>query len=276
MHDGPSQRGPSKRLGMHDVFDRLENRTTASREGALFRDLQHVLTVSKSRAPALRAQLKGLDIAKLRTRADLPRVPLQRRSDLLAAQAAVGAGGGARRGGGAARGGGALPLPAAPGGHEPGGVRIAHREPGRVANERQVQRVGGVDERDVLPGEAGAAHAGADLTVAERLGLQQAGAGAQLDRANGAEQGGDAARGVAAGAGLAAVGVVDAHHCGLAAVSGLEADQLVAAYAATAVGERCGAARGQGRERRRPTIEDDEVVSGAVHLGEAGQHGRVI
>ena len=74
---------------MHDVFDRLENRTAASREGALFRDLQHVLTVSKSRAPALRAQLKGLDTAKLRTRADLPRVPLQRRGDLLAAQADV-------------------------------------------------------------------------------------------------------------------------------------------------------------------------------------------
>ena len=72
---------------MHDVFDRLENRTVASREGALFRDLQHVLTVSKSRASALRAQLKGLDIAKLRTRADLPRVPLQRRGDILAAQA---------------------------------------------------------------------------------------------------------------------------------------------------------------------------------------------
>ncbi len=72
---------------MHDVFDRLENRTAASREGALFRDLQHVLTVSKSRAQALRAQLKGIDVAKLRTRADLPRVPLQRRADLLAAQA---------------------------------------------------------------------------------------------------------------------------------------------------------------------------------------------
>ena len=72
---------------MHDVFDRLESRTAVSREGALFRDLQHVLTVSKSRAPGLRAQLKGLDIARLRTRADLPRVPLQRHSDLLAAQA---------------------------------------------------------------------------------------------------------------------------------------------------------------------------------------------
>ena len=72
---------------MHDVFDRLENRTAASRDGALFRDLQHLLNVSRSRAPALRAQLKGVEIAKLRTRADLPRVPLQRRSDLLAAQA---------------------------------------------------------------------------------------------------------------------------------------------------------------------------------------------
>lgn len=72
---------------MHDVFDRLENRTAASRESALFRDLQHVLTVSKSRAPALRAQLKGIEVARLRTRADLPRVPLQRRADLLAAQA---------------------------------------------------------------------------------------------------------------------------------------------------------------------------------------------
>ena len=72
---------------MNDVFDRLENRTPVSREGALLRDLQHVLTVSKSRAPALRAQLKGIDVAKLRTRADLSRIPLQRRSDLLAAQA---------------------------------------------------------------------------------------------------------------------------------------------------------------------------------------------
>lgn len=85
--DGPEPLDPSKRLTMHDVFDRLENRTAASRESALFRDLQHLLTVSKSRAPALRAQLKGVDVAKLRGRADLPRVPLQRRPDLLAAQA---------------------------------------------------------------------------------------------------------------------------------------------------------------------------------------------
>lgn len=72
---------------MHDVFDRLENRTPASRESALFRDLQHLLGVSKSRAPALRAQLQGIEIAKLRTRGDLPRIPLRRRADLIAAQA---------------------------------------------------------------------------------------------------------------------------------------------------------------------------------------------
>ena len=82
-------RGSSERLSMHDVFDRLENRTVVSREGALFRDLQHVLTVSKSRSPALRAQLKGIDVGKLRTRADLRRVPVKRRADLLAAQAEV-------------------------------------------------------------------------------------------------------------------------------------------------------------------------------------------
>ena len=88
-YDGPPNAARPSGFGMHDVFDRLENRTAASREGSLFRDLQHVLTVSKCRAPALRAQLKGFDVAKLRTRADLPRVPLLRRGDLLAAQADV-------------------------------------------------------------------------------------------------------------------------------------------------------------------------------------------
>ena len=72
---------------MHDLYDRLENRPPSARETALFRDLAHVLSVSKSRVPALRAQLKGIDLAKLRTRADLTRVPIRRRGDLLASQA---------------------------------------------------------------------------------------------------------------------------------------------------------------------------------------------
>ena len=72
---------------MHDLYDRLENRTPSARETALFRDLNHVLSVSKSRAPTLRAQLKGIDLAKLRTRADLTRIPIRRRGDLLSSQA---------------------------------------------------------------------------------------------------------------------------------------------------------------------------------------------
>ena len=53
----------------------------------MFRDLSHVLSVSKSRVPSLRAQLKGVDVAKLRTRADLTRIPIRRRGDLLVSQA---------------------------------------------------------------------------------------------------------------------------------------------------------------------------------------------
>lgn len=74
---------------MHDIFDRLENRTRASREGALFRDLQHVLGMAKGRTPFLRTQLNGVDVSRLRSRADLVRIPLRRRADLLAAQEAM-------------------------------------------------------------------------------------------------------------------------------------------------------------------------------------------
>ena len=48
--------------------------------------LSHVLAVSKSRAPALRAQLKGIDVGRLRTRADLAQIPIRRRGDLIASQ----------------------------------------------------------------------------------------------------------------------------------------------------------------------------------------------
>ncbi len=72
---------------MNDHYDRLENRTPAARESALFRDLRHVLSIARSRAPALRAQLKGIDPADLTTRADLARIPIRRASELLALQA---------------------------------------------------------------------------------------------------------------------------------------------------------------------------------------------
>ena len=79
---------------------------------------------------------------------------------------------------------------------------------------------------------------------------------------------GDAARGVAAGAGLAAVGIVDAHEdVGLAIGRRLEHDQLVAADAQPAVGDGAAALDRQ-VERRRAAVEHDEIVAQPVHLEE--------
>ena len=74
-------------IAMPDLFDRLEARVPQTRESALFRDLRHILTVAKSRVPALRSQLKGIDFAKLATRAELSRIPILRQRDLAALQA---------------------------------------------------------------------------------------------------------------------------------------------------------------------------------------------
>lgn len=74
-------------IAMPDLYDRLECRVPQTRESILFRDLRHILTVAKSRVPALRAQLKGFDIATLTTRGDLARIPILRRRDLAALQA---------------------------------------------------------------------------------------------------------------------------------------------------------------------------------------------
>ena len=71
---------------MPDHYDRLENRTTSSRENALLRDLRHILAVSKPRAPALRARLKGLDLSRPLTRDDLAQIAVLRHADLLALQ----------------------------------------------------------------------------------------------------------------------------------------------------------------------------------------------
>ena len=79
---------------------------------------------------------------------------------------------------------------------------------------------------------------------------------------------GDAARGVAAGAGLAAVGIVDAHEdIGVALGRRLEHDQLVAAHAQPAVGDGTPARRRQ-LERSPARVEHDEIVAQPVHLDE--------
>jgi phenylacetate-CoA ligase len=72
---------------MPDLYDRLENRVPQTRETFLFRDLRHILSITKSRAPAIRAQLKGIEIASLTARAELARIPILRARDLAALQA---------------------------------------------------------------------------------------------------------------------------------------------------------------------------------------------
>jgi hypothetical protein len=50
------------RTSVPEHYDRQETRSAASRENTLFRDLRGVLKIAKPRAPALRAQLKGVDL----------------------------------------------------------------------------------------------------------------------------------------------------------------------------------------------------------------------
>jgi phenylacetate-CoA ligase len=71
---------------MPDFYDRYEHRTPGSREASLFRDLRSILSVGKSRTSTLRAQLKGIAIDALKTRADLAQIPVMRRSQLRALQ----------------------------------------------------------------------------------------------------------------------------------------------------------------------------------------------
>ena len=92
----------------------------------------------------------------------------------------------------------------------------------------------------------------------------------------GGQQSGDAAGGVAAGPGLGAVGVADAHEGigGRVVRRRLDDDELVAADAGAAVGDGGGTAGGEA-ERAGALVEHDEVVSAAVHLDEP-RHGEGI
>ena len=68
---------------MTQYFDRQEIRAPRSREAAHMRDLRAILAMAKPRSPALRRQIKGIDIATLRTRADLAQIPLLRARNFL-------------------------------------------------------------------------------------------------------------------------------------------------------------------------------------------------
>jgi phenylacetate-CoA ligase len=72
---------------MPQYFDRQETRAPHLREAALLRDLRAIVAIAKARAPALRRQIKGLDIASIKTRADLARIPVLREADLRNLQA---------------------------------------------------------------------------------------------------------------------------------------------------------------------------------------------
>ena len=74
------------RTSVPEHYDRQETRSAASRENTLFRDLRGVLKIARPRAPALRAQLKGVDLESLKTRSDLAAIPVVRKSDLKAMQ----------------------------------------------------------------------------------------------------------------------------------------------------------------------------------------------
>ncbi len=71
---------------MSDYFDRYETRPPKARESAFFRDLRAVLKISRARASALRGQLKGVDIDAIKSRAELAKIPVVRKSDLKAMQ----------------------------------------------------------------------------------------------------------------------------------------------------------------------------------------------
>ncbi|MGL4637107.1 MAG: phenylacetate--CoA ligase family protein [Beijerinckiaceae bacterium] len=69
--------------------DKLETADPAKREKAQFKDLRALLEFAKSKAPALRKQLKGIVIKDMKDRASLAAIPVLRKSDLMAMQQAA-------------------------------------------------------------------------------------------------------------------------------------------------------------------------------------------
>ena len=72
---------------MKNHYDKSETHSVEHREKALFHDLRAVLHQASKKAPALRQQLKGIDIDGLKSREALAAVPVIRKSELAAMQA---------------------------------------------------------------------------------------------------------------------------------------------------------------------------------------------
>ncbi len=70
-------------------FDKRETADPEKREKAQFRELRALLEYARGKAPALKNQLKGIEIKALKDREALAGVPVLRKSDLLALQQAA-------------------------------------------------------------------------------------------------------------------------------------------------------------------------------------------
>lgn len=73
---------------MTDFFDALETEAPESRAARLYGQLPGLIADAKAKTPAFARSLAGIDPASVTTAADLARLPLIRKSDLIAAQAA--------------------------------------------------------------------------------------------------------------------------------------------------------------------------------------------
>ncbi len=74
---------------MSKHFDAKETRKPELRERALFRELRELLEIAKKKAPALKRQLRGVNLKHLHSRVDLAGISVIRKSDLAAMQAKV-------------------------------------------------------------------------------------------------------------------------------------------------------------------------------------------
>lgn len=165
---------------------------------------------------------------------------------------------------------------------EKDGMRIAdidgHRIAQRAGANAEMQRIRRLSQGNAPPIEADLSHVDADRPSVRRLGVEDARRGlysgvrtiglAHHHRRH-------AARGVAARANLAAVGVADAHGNVGARIAGrLDDDQLIAANARMPIRQF---AHLSGGKRNAPParIDDDEVVAETMHFDEGKRfHGR--
>jgi phenylacetate-CoA ligase len=87
---GMSGRHPARKeaTAMAEFFDDLETRSADAREAELARALPRLIAGAMARSPAAAAHLAGVDAASVTDRAALARLPVLRKSGLVAAQAA--------------------------------------------------------------------------------------------------------------------------------------------------------------------------------------------